>query len=341
MKYIAGEILTKNGFQKGYFSFKKGNIIDIGKGVCPKKPFVKGFIVPSLINAHTHIGDSFIRKKKLKLPKDVEKLVAPPDGLKHKLLEDASDKEIINGMKESINEMKDNGISCFFDFRENGLKGINHLKKALKNTNISSIILSRPNQQKYEKEEINQLLKNSQGIGLSSILDQEYSELEKIAKNTKKMGKMFAIHASERIREDIDQILDLKPDFLIHMNYASESDVIRVKDSNIPIVICPRSNKFFGLKSNIDLFSKIGVEIMLGTDNAMVNTPNVLDELTFLKNMTGIFSIENLLNMITYNPRKALNLDYSILDLNSSNEFMVLDKKTLRTLYIPRNQREI
>jgi cytosine/adenosine deaminase-related metal-dependent hydrolase len=78
---------------------------------------------------------------------------------------------------------------------------------------------------------------------------------------------------------------------------------------------------------------------MLGTDNAMLNTPNILDELTYLKNMTGIFSIENLLNMITYNPRKALNLDYSILDLNSSNEFMVLDKKTLRALYIPRNQR--
>ena len=341
MDYISGEIFTENGFIKGYLGIENRKIKDRGNRNPPKKPICKGLIVPTFVNAHTHIGDSFIRKKNMKLPRNIEKLVAPPDGLKHRLLKETSDKEIIGGMKESIDEMTKTGISHFCDFRENGLQGINHLKKALGKTNISPIILSRPNQLTYNKEEINLLLKNSQGIGLSSISDQEYSELKKIAKNTKKKEKMFAIHASERIREDIDQILDLKPDFLIHMNYASESDVIRVKDSNIPIVICPRSNEFFSLKSNIDLFSKIGVEIMLGTDNAMLNNPNILDELTFLKNMTSIFSIENLLNMITYNPRKALNLDYSILDLNSSNEFIVLDKKTLRTLYNPRNQREI
>ena len=341
MEFVSGEVLTKNGFQKGYFGFEKGNIVDIGLGICPKKPVVKGLIVPSLINAHTHIGDSFIRKKKLKLPKNVKKLVAPPDGLKHKMLEETSDGEIIDGMRESINEMEKKGVSYFCDFRENGLKGINNLKKALKNTNVSSVILSRPKQQKYEKEEINILLNNSQGIGLSSILDWEYSEIEKIAKHTKKNGKMFSIHASERIREDIDLILDLKPDFLIHMNYATESDLVCVKDSSIPIVVCPRSNEFFGLRTNIDLLGKIGIDIMLGTDNAMLNTPNILDELKYVKNMTKMFSIENLLNMITYNPRKALNLDYSILDLNSLNEFMVLDKKTLSTLFIQKKQREI
>ncbi len=339
MEYISGEIFTENGFIKGYLGIENRKIIDRGNSNPPKKPICKGLIVPTFVNAHTHIGDSFIRKKNIKLPRNIEELVAPPDGLKHRLLKETSDKEIIGGMKESIDEMTKTGISHFCDFRENGLQGINHLKKALGKTNISPVILSRPNQLTYNKEEINLLLKNSQGIGLSSILDLEYSEIEKIAKHTKKMGKMFVIHASERIREDIERVLDLKPDFLIHMNYASESDLNCVKDDNIPIVICSRSNEFFGLKSNINLFSKIGIDIMLGTDNAMLNTPNILDELKFLKNMTGIFSIENLLNMITYNPRKALNLDYSILDLNSSNEFMVLDKKTLRALYIPRNRR--
>jgi len=45
--------------------------------------------------------------------------------------------------------------------------------------------------------------------------------------------------------------------------------------------------------------------------------------------------------MITYNPRKALNLDYSILDFNSPDEFIVLDKENLGVLYISGNQREI
>ena len=340
MEYISGEIFTENGFIKGYLGIENRKIIDRGNSNPPKKPICKGLIVPTFVNAHTHIGDSFIRKKNIKLPRNIEELVAPPDGLKHRFLKETSDKEIIGGMKESIDEMTKTGILHFCDFRENGLQGINHLKKALGKTNILPIILSRPNQLTYNKEEIDILLKNSQGIGLSSITDWEYSEIEKIAKLTKKRKKTFAIHASERIREDIDQILDLKPDFLIHMNSATKSDLICIKDNDVPVVACPHSNAFFGLKSNIELLSEIGINIMLGTDNAMLNIPNILNELKYVKNMTDVFSIEYLLNMITYNPRKALNLDYSILDLNSSNEFVVLDKKHLKTLYISYNKRE-
>jgi len=341
MEYVSGEIFTVNGFERGYLGVENHRIMDRGKGSPPRKPIYKGLIVPTLVNAHTHIGDSFIRKRNLKLPRIVEDLVAPPNGFKHRVLKETSDQEIIDGMRESIDEMTKTGISNFCDFRENGLQGINHLKKALVNSNISPIILSRPNQLTYNRDEVDLLLKNSQGMGLSSITDWEYPEIEKIAKHTKKRKKTFAIHSSERIRENIDQILDLKPDFLIHMNCATESDLICVKDNNVPVVVCPRSNAFFGLKPNIELMNEIGIDIMLGTDNAMLNAPNILDELNYVKNMTEIFSTEHLLNMITYNPRKALNLDYSILDLNSLDEFIVLDKKNLGVLYISGNQMEI
>jgi len=305
-----------------------------GKGNPPKKPIHKGLIVPTLVNAHTHIGDSFIRKRNLKLPRNVEDLVAPPDGLKHRLLKETSDQEIIGGMRKSIDEMTKTGISYFCDFRENGLQGINHLKKALEKTNISPVILSRPNQLTYNKDEIDLLLKNSQGIGLSSITDWEYSEIEKIAKHTKKRKKTFAIHTSERIREDIDLVLNLKPDFLIHMVKATESDLIRAKDANIPIAVCPRSNAFFGLKPNIKMMKKIGIDIMIGTDNAMLNAPSVLDEIRYIQSLSTEFTKWELLQMITYIPRKALNLDVDILDLNPPAEFVVLDKKYLKTLYI-------
>jgi cytosine/adenosine deaminase-related metal-dependent hydrolase len=230
--------------------------------------------------------------------------------------------------------MTKTGISYFCDFRENGLQGINHLKKALEKTNISPVILSRPNQLTYNKDEIDLLLKNSQGIGLSSITDWEYSEIEKIAKHTKKRKKTFAIHASERIREDIELILDLKPNFLVHMVRATESDLIRAKDADIPIAVCPRSNAFFGLEPNIKMIKKIGIDIMVGTDNAMLNAPSVLDEIRYIQSLYTEFTKWELLQMITYIPRKALNLDADILDLNSPAEFVVLDKKYLKTLYI-------
>lgn len=334
MEYVSGKTLTRDSFEEGYIGFENHRIVDKGVGTPPKKPICDGLIVPTFVNAHTHIGDSFIREKDVKLPKNIEELVAPPNGLKHKLLNQASEGEIIDGMKKSIGEMKKTGVSHFCDFRENGTAGISQLKKALENTNVSSLILSRPKELRYDHQEMELLLKNSDGIGVSSIVDWNYSELEKVAKHAKSKGKMFAIHASERIREDIELILDLKPDFLVHMVKATESDLIRAKDADIPIAVCPRSNAFFGLEPNIKMMKKIGIDIMIGTDNAMLNAPSVLDEIGYIQSLSTEFTKWELLQMITYIPRKALNLDVDILDLNSPAEFVVLDKKYLKTLYI-------
>ena len=275
MYYVSGEILTESGFKKGYLGFEKNKIVETGKGNPLKKPICKGLIVPSFVNAHTHIGDSFIKIKNIDLPKNVEELVAPPNGLKHKLLREASSKDIIEGMEKSIDIMRKNGTKYFCDFRENGKKGIDLLKTALKNKKISCLIFSRPENLRYDKEEVEILLKESDGVGISSISDWDYSELKKLALHIKQKKKFFAIHASECFRENIDLVLDLKPDFLVHMVFATESDFNRVSEEGIPIVVCLRSNAFFSLKPDVELMKKVGVELLIGTDNAMLNTPNI------------------------------------------------------------------
>ena len=333
MKYVKGNILTADGFKKGYLGFNGKTIVENGNGSPPKKPVAEGIIVPSFVNAHTHIGDSFIRNKHLNLPRTVEALVAPPDGLKHRLLQTASYKEIVNGMKKSIHMMRECGTSVFWDFRENGIRGIMQLNKAMKNEPIRSFIFSRPKTQEYDKEEISQLLENSEGIGISSTSDWEYTELTKIAREVKLKKKLFALHASEAVQEDIDNILDLKPDFLVHLVKATESDLIRVKEQNIPVVVCPRSNIFFGLKPNLALMKKVGVTLLLGTDNAMLQSPCILDELRFVQTISHDFTIAQLLRMITYTPRKALNQDGGILVPNSSSSFVVLDAKSFEIIY--------
>ena len=337
MEYISGEILTDNKFKKGYIAFENRIIIEIGIGNPPKKPICKGLIVPTFVNAHTHIGDSFIKEKCIKLPKNIEKLVKPPNGLKHKLLREVQDEDIIKGMEKSISIMMKSGTGYFCDFRENGILGISQFKAAIHKYNINSLILSRPDSLEYSKSEIDILLKNSDGIAISSISDWEYSELQKVARDVNRRKKIFALHASERLREDIDSILDLKPNFLVHMLKAKVSDLKIVKDNNIPIVICPRSNSFYGLKPNFKLYKKVGIILLIGTDNAMINSPVISDEINYILSISKVYSIFELLYMSTIGARKVLNLECDILGPNSKADFIVLNKKSLKPLYISIN----
>jgi cytosine/adenosine deaminase-related metal-dependent hydrolase len=333
MRYAEGEILTDEGFVNGYLGFDQQTGLETGKGKAPKTPFVRGIITPTFVNAHTHIGDAFIKAKRITLPRDVSALVAPPDGLKHKLLREATEQEIVKGMRTALQEMATVGTSHFCDFREGGLAGVLQLRTALRNRQIQPVIFSRPATMTYDKEEVSQLLQNSSGIGVSSISDWHYPDLEKIARHTKAQHKMFALHASEVIREDIDAILDLKPDLLVHMIAASEADLVRVNQERIPVVLCPRSYAFYQLKTNFDLMKKHHLTLLLGTDNAMINTADIVEEVRLLHSQQ-LFSTEELLTMITYTPRKALNLEDGIQGLNLLKHFVVLEIESLKPVYV-------
>jgi imidazolonepropionase-like amidohydrolase len=77
---------------------------------------------------------------------------------------------------------------------------------------------------------------------------------------------------------------------------------------------------------------KTGVTLLLGTDNAMINNPDVLEEVKVLQK-TGFFSLEELLTTVTYTPRKALNLDDCIQGRDLSEKYIVLERDSLKQLY--------
>ncbi len=334
MKYVSGELFTKEGWKPGYLGFDKYIIQEIGAGSPPKPPVAHGLIIPSFVNMHTHIGDAFIKNKKIHLPKNIKKLVAPPDGIKHQLLQNTEESEILSGMTQTITFMQNTGTEFFCDFREQGILGIQLLKKAMKDKYIQPILFSRPQTLTYDSNELNILLKHSPGIGISGLNDWNYEDLKKIAHLVHQKNKMFAMHASEISRENIDDILDLHPTFLVHMIHATESDLQRVHQENIPIVVCPRTNAFFGMKPPFEYMKSVGNTLLLGTDNAMITPPNLLEELQYLLKKNKAFTLDELLHMITYVPRKVLNHTLDILVPNSSANFVVLEKKTLRLLYI-------
>jgi cytosine/adenosine deaminase-related metal-dependent hydrolase len=260
-----------------------------------------------LYNSHTHIGDSFISLDNSKLY-GVAELVGP-GGLKHRLLQNASAETIIHGMKKALRVMLEARTSYFCDFREGGIDGINCLKNAIHamDGDIRPIILSRPSRRTYEKEEVDNLLKKSDGLGISSVSDWEYPELQKLASHSLRKKKLFALHASERIKEPVDLILDLKPTFLVHMVNATNNDLEVIADNNIPIVVCPRANAFYGLRPNIGAMQNANIDLLLGTDNAMIASPDIIQEAFYVLKHFDL-TINTVVNMISSTPRKYLNV---------------------------------
>ena len=120
-----------------------GKIIEISKDANEGKIIdVDGAVVcPSFINGHIHIGDSIIRDEGYGLT--LSEMVRPPNGVKHVALSNASDDELIEAMRQSMQDMVDSGTTHFIDYREGGIKGVKLLREASKDLPIKPIILGR------------------------------------------------------------------------------------------------------------------------------------------------------------------------------------------------------
>ncbi|MEM0449426.1 MAG: amidohydrolase family protein [Methanomassiliicoccales archaeon] len=303
MRFVSGMILTDEGFIEGYVGFQDGVVIEIGKGK-PQEAEVRGIVLPTLIDAHTHIADYRVP---VDLSLSIEELVAPPNGLKHRMLRNTSDEALFAAMEEARGIMLRRGASQFIDFREGGEKGAALLKKC--SGWPKPYVMGRPNNLCFDREEVDKVLEVADGIGVSSVSDWELEELKELAAYVHSRGRRFAIHASERIREDIDDILDLQPDFIVHMTMADIGDLQACASAGVPIVACPRSNLFFGRVPPLAAMLKAEVDVALGTDNAMFNLPDMLSEMEFagrILRSQGIKDLSPVLSMALYNGQKLL-----------------------------------
>lgn len=336
MQYIQGDLITDVGPIQAYLEITDKHAI-IHEGLSPHVTDATGYILTGMVNAHTHLGDAFIRHRGIELPRDIKALVGPPDGLKHRLLRSTSPEEIIGSMRRALSTMQACGTSAFIDFRECGLTGIKQLLTATDTSPVRPLILSRPRELLYKRREAAQLLKQSHGIGVSGIADWPAGDLDDLASYVKKKKKLFALHASEASREDIEKVLSLEPDFLVHCTAATPSDLKKISDADVPVVLCPRSYQFFGLKVDYKAFKESGLRLMLGSDNAMLQSPNVLDDVRALQ-PTGVFSTESLLEMASTTPRKVLRIPTLIQGLNPMDHIVVLQKQTLNPLFLSPRQ---
>jgi cytosine/adenosine deaminase-related metal-dependent hydrolase len=305
---LSGTILRGREFEpvEGRVVVEDGEITAIEEATVDPSPL----ILPAFVNAHTHIGDSMAKEAGGGLT--LEELVAPPDGLKHRLLDDASQSELVAAMKRTVSFMERGGTATFVEFREGGVDGVEAIRKALHGMSIDSVVLGRESIEAMEA---------ANGFGASGANDGDFTR-ERNA--TAREEKLFGIHAGEVDASDINPALDLEPDFLVHMVHAESLHLDRVDDSSVPVVVCPRSNVVTNV--GVPPIEKLvdRTTVALGTDNVMTNSPSMFREMEFAAKLADVSATE-VLQMATINGADIAGLNNGLVAEGRDADLLVLD----------------
>ena len=292
-----GPVFTKDGFTGKGIDLKTCSIADTLDGS------EDGIIIPLFRNCHTHLGDTLARDE---VPEGLTlaELVGP-SGWKHKWLADNdAGASIRTGMREAIAT----GTGLVMDFREGGKAGLDAFEDMEYPGTL--ILLGRP-----EKDE--ELPGDNAGI--SSLADVGEMAVEMGQQSRKKNG-LVGIHHSENEHEEIQAIIALKPDFLVHMCHATDDDLKAVRSAEISIVVCPRSNSYFGNLPPLTKMLELGIDVGFGTDNGMLCTANMLDEIRFIRQKFDSVDLQQILSIACFGLDDMFNKDgtstYSNLDQN-------------------------
>ena len=274
-------------------------------------------ILPAFVNAHTHIGDSIAKEAGEGL--SLDELVAPPDGLKHRLLRGADREEKVAAMARTLRYMESTGTGTFLEFREGGVDGVAALRDALAGDGvpfgeraIESVVFGRDDPD---------VLSVADGYGASGARDADFDAVRTASREA---GKLFGIHAGERDADDVNAAMDLDPDFLVHMVHAEPIHLERLADRGTPVVVCPRSN----------LVTNVGVPpirelaerttVALGTDNVMTDSPSMFREMEFAAKLSDLPARE-ILRMATVNGAEIAGLDRGVIEPGADADLLVLD----------------
>jgi len=260
-----------------YVEIDDGGVISsIGRGSGGIR--VGGVALPGPVNAHVHTGDYALAGAGLQLP--VEDLVAPPGGLKHRLLGSMGPGELERSIEGALRYMESTGSLVAADFREGGVDGVLAARRASSRVGHRLLILGRP----AAGDDPGALLDAADGLGLSSPLDYRES-LGKLIAAASSRGKLIAAHVAEtaasRASGDLEALMDAgRPSFVVHGTHLSEEDLAALADARVGIVACPRANAFFsGSNPPLAAALRAGVELALGTDNAGWVAPDMWREM--------------------------------------------------------------
>jgi cytosine/adenosine deaminase-related metal-dependent hydrolase len=336
--------------ERGYIEIEDGKIEAAGAGSSSarKKLDGSGFLVmPAFVNAHTHIADSI--GKDIAAGRRLDDRVHPVFGAKKKILEGSRPEHLKALVRNSAISMLKNGVTAFADFREGGAEGVRLLREAVSGLPIRCVALGRVDHygapagaglSEQEIEEAKNVVAASDGLGVSGANENSDTGLGQYRQVAGE--KLVAIHAAESRetvefslkntgRREVERIMEhLRPDIIVHMTQATREEVALA--SKAGIVVCPRANGVLGAGlPKVARMLAQGCLVAVGTDNVMLNSPDMLRELDYLwkaSHANGDFiEPRELLKMATVNGARMLRLNSGCVEQGKSADLIFVDKR--------------
>ncbi|MFZ0699355.1 MAG: amidohydrolase family protein [Thermoplasmata archaeon] len=280
---VEGSIFDSDGVRSAYVRFEGERIVEVGQigtdSTRGRVRRIRGIVAPPPVNSHTHLGDAVSAREPPPIP--FREMVGPPHGFKFRLLAAATPAEKRAAVRLALGRMVGEGVRAVIDFREEGVAGVRMLRRAAQGLGIRVVALGRPLARPIERTELSELLEIADGVGLASAREESTEARRVVARGCRARKKRYALHASEERRERVDAYLDPRPDLLVHMTYATRGDFETVRDARTSVAVCPRSNALFGRRPALATMEKLGLSVLLGTDNAMLHAPSIWRELEF------------------------------------------------------------
>lgn len=299
----------------GHLGVADGRIVAIGDGPPPADlgPIVDArglLLMPGLVNAHTHLGDSVAMELNAGVPADVN-LLWQPDGLRHVRMAEAGRQARVDGMRRALRRALATGTVAVADFREGGVDGVDELREASRDLPLRCLALARLSRFPVHTDDA--LAANRQGLNAEQVEDVRSAlavadgfsplwandttdpGLRQIADLVRASGGLLATHAGETDdyralslartgSSDVIRIVEhLGPDFVVHMTAADDAELDLAATAGLAIVMCPRTQAALGY--GLPPFAAArerGIRVGLGTDNAMASSPDLLAEMEYL-----------------------------------------------------------
>ena len=316
-------------------------------------------VIPGLYNGHTHIGDCALPDGATGLT--LEEAFFRPAGYKYRELAKLAPADHLPHLVAHQRYMARTGTIAHFDFREQGAAGARLLREASAITGVQSIILNQFDSPPFSaadleantaalpaaaRDELAAMLAVADGFSESTMNDLTDPAWRELRSLTTSPRKLRAIHCLESVayrdrslaltgRGDLLRAIeDYDADLIVHLTVATDDEVALLARTRKTAALNPRANATLGLPlPPVAALLRANVNLLLGTDNVMLNAPSLLAELDFAYKLARSQSADaatpdpaRILKMVTSNIRPLLGGDhYGYLDVHLPADFVIFD----------------